>query len=124
VLPRPKNTAPNFVEKLQSVKTSHGYRVTLRAVAQGTPVPNMTWLKDGHALSNEIEVTHDGRGGSTATFVATAETSGWYQCTAFNAAGSSISRARVAVDLPPEPAPAPPMPKLDIPRTGRIIEPE
>lgn len=51
--------------------------------------------------------------------------SGWYQCTAYNQAGSSATRARFLVEVPAkEPPPAVPAVKLNIPHTGRVILPE
>ncbi len=84
-------------------------------------------FQDGHpltGLASPHEMTTDGRGGTILTiFSAGPDCDGWYQCTAFNAAGSAITRARVAVQAPPEPPPAQ-VPRLDLPRPGRIIEPE
>ena len=49
---------------------------------------------------------------------------GWYQCTAYNSAGSCATRARVMVDVPPDlPVQKEPV-KLNIPYPPRIIEPE
>ena len=53
---------------------------------------------------------------------------GWYQCTAYNTAGSCATRARVVVDQPPQQQlssqdggqPA----RLHFPQPTRIIEPE
>ena len=48
---------------------------------------------------------------------------GWYQCTAFNAGGSVITRARIVVDRPKELPQMPQPVQLNIQRT-RVIEPE
>jgi len=75
-------------------------------------------------LPANVSVNQDGRGGSSITFLSSHDTDGWYQCTAFNCAGTATTRARVQVEKPPEPEPKPPATRLDIPRTGRVIEPE
>ncbi len=83
--------------------------------------------QDGHplsALATPHELTSDGAGGAALVLTSVGpEADGWYQCTAFNAAGSATTRARVAVDVPREEPRPPQPPKLDLPR-GRVIEPE
>ena len=49
---------------------------------------------------------------------------GWYQCTAYNTAGSCATRARISVEVPPDLPKAREILKLNIPYPPRIIEPE
>ena len=58
---------------------------------------------------------------------AQAKDSGWYQCTAYNTSGSTATRARVQVDVPARDmtqTQATSGVKLNIPHTGRVIQPE
>ena len=48
---------------------------------------------------------------------------GWYQCAAQNAAGTAVTRARIAVNPTPTP-PRQPAPRLELPAPTKIIEPE
>ena len=77
------------------------------------------------AFSN-VTIENDNFGGSLLTVHrATAENAGWYQCTAFNCVGTAATQSRVHIDVPPEPIPMPaPRKDLQIPKTGKIIEPE
>ena len=77
------------------------------------------------ASSENVNIHYDQQGASKV-YIAEAQNkdAGWYQCTAYNSAGSAQTRARLnieaLVDLKPyEKNPV----KLHIPHTGRIIEP-
>ncbi len=88
------------------------------------PPTNLGPVQDGHPLSS-LSTPHElSPDGSTLVLHSVRpEDDGWYQCTAFNAAGSATTRARMAVQVPrEEPQPQQP-PKLDLPR-GRVIQPE
>ena len=79
------------------------------------------------ALPN-INIQYDGQGRSTIYIAeATQKDAGWYQCTAYNEAGSNATRGRLEVKVPRDyvvpPPPAQPQFKLNIPYTGRIIAP-
>ena len=70
-----------------------------------------------------VSIQNDGKAGSKV-FIAEAQNcdAGWYQCTAYNIAGSACTRARLQVDpLVDLPLPEPQW-KLKIPQGGRIIE--
>ena len=86
--------------------------------------------QDGVSLRQgpKVDILYDGQGGSTVTLsdVSHTVTDGWYQVTAVNTAGSTVTRARLHVVPPPQPpfvTQAAPY-HLHIPHTGRIIEPE
>ena len=80
------------------------------------------------ALPN-INIQYDGQGRSTIYIAeATQRDAGWYQCTAYNEAGSNTTRGRLEVKIPrdyviPPAPPTQPQFKLNIPHTGRIIAP-
>ena len=76
------------------------------------------------AYSN-VQVQYDEQGGSMILILnaSHAANDGWYQCTAYNAHGSIITRARVVVDRPVELPQIPHPVKMNIQRT-RTIQPE
>ena len=71
-----------------------------------------------------VNIQYDGQGRSTIYISeATQKDAGWYQCTAYNEAGSTQTRGRLEVKVPKDYGPPPqPLFKLNIPHTGRIIE--
>ena len=77
---------------------------------------------------NNINIQYDGHGRSTVYIAeATQRDAGWYQCTAYNEAGSNTTRGRLEVKVPRDyvipPAPALPQFNFNITHTGRIIVP-
>ena len=77
------------------------------------------------ASNNNVNIHYDQQGGAQI-YIAEAQTkdAGWYQCTAYNLAGSAQTRGRVQVDPLVDLKPYENQPfKLLIPNTGRIIEP-
>ena len=90
---------------------------------------HLTWFisQDGSSLrqSEHLIFHNDGQGGGWIEIgPAGQNTGGWYQCTAYNAAGSSATRARVTVDMLPEEPKLKTIPQLNLPYPSRIIEPE
>ncbi len=82
-------------------------------------------LQDGYTLRHGpgVTISEDGEGRGWVELCPAS--SGWYQCTAYNTAGSCATRARVVVDPPP----IPPMgvaqqPKIILPAHSRTILPE
>lgn len=49
---------------------------------------------------------------------------GWYQCTAYNSEGSTVTRARIVVNVPEEPIVKPAPVKIPKPEHRRVIEEE
>ena len=83
--------------------------------------------QDGYSLrqSDLLTINADGQGGGWIELgPAGPATSGWYQCTAYNAAGSCATRARVIVDVQPEKPKEKTNLQLNLPYPSRIIEPE
>jgi len=124
VLEKEQVVAPQFVQRFTTVTVKEGEPVTLTARAVGTPIPRITWQKDGAQISqtNSRYISIDG--GATCLEIprATASDSGWYQCTAQNVAGSTATRARLYVETPKEPVQE--QRRLHFPRPTKIIEPE
>ena len=83
--------------------------------------------QDGYSLrqSDHLSIKGDGQGGGWLELGhAGPATAGWYQCTAYNSAGSCATRARVIVDLQPEKPKEKANLPLNLPYPSRIIEPE
>lgn len=124
VLEREQLVAPKFVERFTTVNVREGEPVYLNARAIGTPIPRITWQKDGVAMTPNINVSISVNGGETSLDIPRAQASdaGWYQCTAQNIAGSTATRARLFVETPRGPAPE--QRRLNLPRPSKVIEPE
>lgn len=124
VLEKEHVVAPVFVERFATVNVREGEPVILNARAIGTPIPRITWQKDGAPLMPSPYVRIEMEGGASTLDIPRAQTSdaGWYQCTAQNAAGSTATRARLFVETPRGPAPE--QRRLHLPRPTKVIEPE
>lgn len=124
VLEKEQIVAPKFVQRFTTVNVREGEPVTLSARAVGTPIPRITWQKDGVQISSSNDVYIGVDGGATALEIprARASDSGWYQCTAQNVAGSTATRARLHVETPKTPVQE--QRRLHFPRPTKIIEPE
>lgn len=124
VVEREQVVAPKFIERFTTVNVREGEPVLLSARAIGTPVPRVTWQKDGSALipNQNLFITADG--GATTLDIprATVSDAGWYQCTAQNVAGSTATRARLFVQTERDPTPE--QRRLYLPRPTKVIEPE
>lgn len=124
VVEREQVVAPKFIERFTTVNVREGEPVLLSARAIGTPVPRVTWQKDGSALipNQNLFITADG--GATTLDIprATISDAGWYQCTAQNVAGSTATRARLFVQTERDPTPE--QRRLYLPRPTKVIEPE
>jgi hypothetical protein len=90
---------PTFIEHLNNLVIPEGKDATLSCTCSGTPVPTLTWHKDGRILTPDVEYRIDINGGHSRLLIQNAkkQDEGWYQCTAINAAGSTITRTKVTV---------------------------
>lgn len=124
VLEKEQVVAPKFVERFTTVNVREGEPVILNARAVGTPIPRITWQKDGGVITPNYEVNVAIEGGATQLEIPRAKASdaGWYQCTAQNIAGSTATRARLFVETPNRPAPE--QRRLHLPKPTKVIEPE
>jgi hypothetical protein len=91
--------APTFIEHLHNLIIPEGKDEILSCTCSGTPVPTVTWQKDGKVLTPDKEYRIDTNGGHSRLHIANAVKAdeGWYQCTAINSAGSTITRTKVTV---------------------------
>jgi hypothetical protein len=124
VLEREQVVAPKFVERFTTVNVREGEPVRLCARAVGTPVPRITWQKDGAQLIPNDNLYIGVDGGATALDIpqAMASDAGWYQCTAQNVAGSTATRARLFVEtMKPQMGE---QKRINFPKPTRVIEPE
>ncbi|KAK3888336.1 hypothetical protein Pcinc_007597 [Petrolisthes cinctipes] len=126
VLEAQQMVSPKFVERYQQTSVSEGETVVLQCRAVGTPMPVLSWQKDGVTIENtaNVMVQYDNNGASCLQVLSagTAD-AGWYQCNAQNSAGSTATRARLHVQTPKAPPPAAPY-RPHFPKSGKIIEPE
>lgn len=125
VLEKEQVVAPKFVERFTTVNVKEGEPVTLHARAVGTPIPRITWQKDGANIAPRQDVQIRVEGGETTLDISRAKASdaAWYQCTAQNVAGSTATRARLFVETP-KVLPAADQRRVNFPKPTRVIEPE
>ncbi|XP_042888253.1 titin-like isoform X7 [Penaeus japonicus] len=126
VLEMQQMVAPKFVERFQQGAVAEGETVVLQCRAVGTPMPFLTWQKDGVSVENNpnIMVQSDQSGASTLQILsASGSDAGWYQCNAQNSAGSAATRARLHVQTTKPSGPAQPQ-RPHFPKPVKFIEPE
>jgi hypothetical protein len=126
VVQKEQTVAPKFVERFETINVKEGEPVSLHCRAVGTPLPRITWQKDGvqiYSRPPDIDIkTFEG----TSTLYlnrVTTSSSGWYQCTAQNQAGTAATRAKIYVEAEKRITTGEPI-KLNLPKTHRVIEPE
>ncbi|XP_074100964.1 sallimus isoform X11 [Cotesia typhae] len=125
VIEKEQVVAPKFVERFTTTNVKEGEPVVFAARAVGTPIPRISWQKDGVPLAPgpDVRITTDGSGASTLDIPYAKYTdAAWYQCTAQNVAGSTATRARLFVETPKGATPEPR--RLNLPRPTKVIEPE
>uniref|UniRef100_A0A146M532 Titin n=2 Tax=Lygus hesperus TaxID=30085 RepID=A0A146M532_LYGHE len=117
--------APKFVQRFGAASIKEGEPVSLTARAVGTPIPNITWQKDGVPITsgNGITITTSGGGSTLEIIGAKAQDAGWYQCMAQNMAGSTATRARVHVQKIVKQDLSQPS-RLHLPTPTTVIQPE
>lgn len=125
VLEKEQVVAPKFVERFTTVNVKEGEPVTLHARAVGTPLPRITWQKDGANIVPGPEMQIRAEGGETTLDIPRAKASdaAWYQCTAQNVAGSTATRARLFVEKPKR-GPSVEEKRIYFPKPTKVIEPE
>lgn len=124
VIEKEQVVAPKFVKRFSTLSVREGEPVQLSVRAVGTPIPRITWQKDGVPIIPNPELRIQSEGGASTLDIPRAKASdaAWYQCTAQNVAGSTATRARLYVEVQKEPAPE--QKRLHLPRPTKIIEPE
>lgn len=94
-----KLEAPVFTSPLTYAVIQEGYKFTFICRVVGTPLPVVTWFKDGISIQNnpDYQTTFD-QGLCSLTIEETfAEDSAKYTCKAINAAGSAETNASLSV---------------------------
>ncbi|CAL4067925.1 unnamed protein product, partial [Meganyctiphanes norvegica] len=125
VLEREQIVSPKFVERFQQGQVKEGETVVLHARAVGTPMPSMSWQKDGVTIDNSasMQIQSDGQGSSNLQILsASVADAGWYSCNASNVAGSTSTRARLHV-VADKNAPAMPQ-RPHFPKPTTVIQPQ
>ncbi|XP_055379031.1 titin isoform X2 [Condylostylus longicornis] len=124
VLEKEQVIAPQFVQRFNTLTVREGEPVVLSARAIGTPIPRLSWQKDGVVISAtpNRHISVDGTDTCLEIPRASAHDSGWYQCNAQNIAGSTATRARLYVEVPQQAAYE--QKRLHLPRPTKVIEPE
>lgn len=91
--------APVFIEHLHNITIPEGKEAVLSCTCSGTPLPSISWEKDGKPLTADKEYRIDISGGHSRLYIvnATKIDEGWYQCTATNSAGVTVTRTKVTV---------------------------
>lgn len=84
---------------MQNLVIPEGKDAVLSCTCSGTPLPTVTWHKEGRVLTPDKEYRIDTNGGHSRLYISAAVKAdeGWYQCTAINSAGSTITRTKVTV---------------------------
>ncbi|KRT85768.1 Immunoglobulin, partial [Oryctes borbonicus] len=99
IVQQPKMEAPKFVSPLNDAVIEEGSKFTFVCKVIGTPMPIVTWYKDGISIQNfpDYETSFD-QGLCTLTIDETfADDSARYSCKATNAAGSAETSAALLV---------------------------
>ncbi|XP_070569686.1 obscurin-like isoform X2 [Ptychodera flava] len=108
-----EDTAPEFTKKMKSAEVVEGDLVRFDCKVTGTPMPDITWCKDGHVLSiyggHHRFFTDDNGVCAMVIPQTTLHDNGEYSCSAANFVGkvscSASLLVKEKVELPPEPSP-------------------
>ncbi|XP_015783235.1 titin isoform X1 [Tetranychus urticae] len=118
--------APKFVERFKTTHAHEGESVVLHVRVIGTPIPRLSWQKDGNQIfSSPPNLIIETNNGASSLFInqATAGDAGWYQCVAANSAGTATTRGKVNVTVEPYRQPVE-QTGLYLPKPSKVIEPE
>ncbi|KAM9803054.1 uncharacterized protein LOC133159653 [Syngnathus typhle] len=90
---------PIFLEEISSLKVRAGEMSELSCQFRGDPPPQVTWLKDGHALAHnpDYDITVKSDKSTLTIFYPTADHEGTYDCVISNKHGKSISSASLTL---------------------------
>uniref|UniRef100_A0A672MQQ8 Immunoglobulin superfamily DCC subclass member 3 n=1 Tax=Sinocyclocheilus grahami TaxID=75366 RepID=A0A672MQQ8_SINGR len=86
-----------FVQPPQSIARPVGTNAIFTCLAQGEPVPQITWLKNGQILEPDGHVKLRNNNSTLTISGVTQDDEAIYQCIAENSAGSTQSSARLTV---------------------------
>ncbi|XP_035696475.1 hemicentin-1-like isoform X1 [Branchiostoma floridae] len=86
----------------ESFTAYYGEHVTLQCIAEGIPIPNITWAKDGVQLKSRSSTLARNLRQSTLTIGdVRSNNSGSYKCTAVNSIGAPDTKASFITTQPP-----------------------
>lgn len=90
---------PQFTTKPATLKLTTTGPIELKCAASGSPVPSLSWVKNGNELSSSgtARVTYYEGGADLTMSTVTSNDSGMYQCFATNEVGSVQASASVIV---------------------------
>uniref|UniRef100_A0A8C1ZN86 Immunoglobulin superfamily DCC subclass member 3 n=1 Tax=Cyprinus carpio TaxID=7962 RepID=A0A8C1ZN86_CYPCA len=86
-----------FVQPPQSIARPVGTTAIFTCLAQGEPVPQITWLKNGQILEPDGHVKLRNNNSTLTIYGVTQDDEAIYQCIAENSAGSTQASARLTV---------------------------
>ena len=95
-----KRVKPRFVEPLMDASACEGNEIVMECQIQGSPLPTLTWYKDGLKLIMENRMLHyvDRRGVARLNIMnVLVEDAGEYSCEAVNSAGKDFTHCTVKV---------------------------
>ncbi|XP_016093022.1 immunoglobulin superfamily DCC subclass member 3-like [Sinocyclocheilus grahami] len=90
-------TPAEFVQPPQSIARPVGTTAIFTCLAQGEPVPQITWLKNGQILEPDGHVKLRNNNSTMTIYGVTQDDEAIYQCIAENSAGSTQASARLTV---------------------------
>ena len=94
--------APEFKEKLKSMRVNEGEPAQFDVRVSGNPEPNMAWFRGTHAIKNEGRFTvKTGEGDELHSLIideTTLDDAGTYKCVASNEAGKATCRGELDVN--------------------------
>ncbi|XP_076872442.1 hemicentin-1 isoform X2 [Brachyhypopomus gauderio] len=90
-----------FAEETVNQTILVGYQIQLQCKATGSPIPALTWYKDGRPLTNAAGVSLLGRGQTLEIDRAQVSDAGTYRCVAVSVAGRAELTHSLQVHVPP-----------------------
>ncbi|XP_077393708.1 uncharacterized protein LOC144030917 [Festucalex cinctus] len=97
--PSADSCRPIFVNEISSLQVCIGQMSELSCQFQGDPVPQVTWLKDGHPLTHDpdYDITVKSNKSTLTIFYPTTDHEGTYNCVISNKHGKSICSASLVL---------------------------
>lgn len=94
-----RGSAPVFVKEISSLKAKVGEMSEFTCHFRGDPLPTVTWLKDGHSLTDnpDFDIMDRANKSKLTVFYPTAEHEGTYDCVITNKYGKSVSSGTLEI---------------------------
>lgn len=95
-----QGVAPKFTQPLKSVDVEEGMSATLECEVIGSPVPSITWFKDGERVEDtaRYQTRSNGKRATLTVTNATLDDEGDYKCVAENPLGSAFCSCELLVN--------------------------